>query len=124
MLSRRRHSGGFSLVEMVTALVIFSVAVVATIEIFMMCLRSTGTSLNHTRAVFLAQGLIEETLGEGTVMAEEESGELDEGFPGAAWTREIVESDTAGLYEVRVTVTWEERDKERTFQLTTLAAER
>ena len=124
MLSRRRHSAGFSLVEMVVALMIFSVSVVAVIEVFTLCLRATGTSLNHTRAVFLAQGLIEEAASEGTMMAGEESGEFGDGFPGATWTQEITESDTAGLYEVRVTVAWEERGTERTFELSTLAAER
>lgn len=124
MFSKRRHRTGFSLVEMVVALMIFGVGVLATMEVFALCLRSSATSVNHSRAVFLAQGLMDETLAEGELIAGEDNGELEEILPEGSWTREISETDTSALYEVRVTVAWLELGKERTFELTTLAAER
>ena len=120
----RRQLTGFSLVEMVAALIIFSVGVVATLEVLTVCLRSAGTSRNYTRAVFLAQGLIEETVAEDDLVTGEDSGEFGEGFPDASWTREITDTDTTGLYQIRVSITWPERGKERAFELTTFAAER
>ncbi len=124
MFSVRGRSAGFSLVEMVAALFIFSVSVLATLEVFAVCLRSTDMCLSRTRAAFLAQGLIEETVAEGILTSGEDSGEFGEGFSRATWTREITETDTTGLYELRVTVAWTDRGKERKFELTTLAAER
>jgi len=124
MPSRRCQRAGFSLVEMVVAVFIFSVAVVAMIEVFTVCLRSTATSVNYSRAVFLAQGLMEEALAEEDLTADEESGESEGDLPDGTWTREITATDTAGLYELHVTVEWREHEQERAFELTTLAAER
>ena len=124
MFSQRRHWAGFSLVEMVAALTIFSMGVLATMEIFVLCLRSTGTSANYSRAVFRAQAVMEETLIEGQLIPGEDYGELDEELPDGEWTRQIIETDAEGLYEIRVVVSWSEHGKDRAFELTTLAAER
>ncbi len=120
----RRSSAGFSLVEMLVAMGIFSIGVVATLQVFAVCLRSTGISRDYTRASLLAQGLMEETLVAEDLTIGEESGELDDVFPGATWAREVIETETAGLYVVRVNVIWSDRGKERIFELTTLSAER
>jgi len=124
MLCRRLGSRGFSLVEMIAAMTIFGVGVLATMEIFNMNLRATAASRNYTRAVLLAQGVMEEALARGDLMAREESGEFTAVFPNATWTCEVSETDTEDLYEVRVSVTWPERGKEQSFELITLAAER
>lgn len=123
MLSRRL-SGGFSLVEMVAALAIFSISIVATLGIFTVCLRSTGTSVNYTRASFLAQGLMEEMLAEQEFTPGDDSGDFGAALPDATWTRELVETETIGLYEVQVRVIWTEHENQRLFELVTLAAER
>ena len=124
MFSQRRNRAGFSLVEMVAAMTIFSVGVLATMEIFVLCVRSTGTLANYSRAVFRAQAVMEETLIAGQLITGEDYGELDEELPDGAWTRQILETDSDGLYEIRVVVSWHERGKDRAFELTTLAAER
>ena len=124
MVHWRRRSAGFSLVEMISALFIFSVAVVATLEVLTACLRAVGASEGYTRATLLAQGLMEETLAEDLIVAGEESGDFDERFPGAEWVRVVSETETASLYEVQVKVSWPDRGRQREFQLTTLAAER
>ena len=117
-----RGRRGFSLVEMVVALSIFSIAVVALLGVFTTCLRSTGLSVNHTRAALLAQGVMEEALAQDITTVEDGSGDFGDEFPGATWEREVMETDTADLYEVHVAVSWPERGIERTFELTTLAA--
>jgi len=120
---RRNCPAGFSLVEMVAALLIFSVAVVALLQVLAACLRATGTCENHARAALLAQGLMEETLAEGDLAAGEESGDLDERLPGATWVRVVNETDTTDLYEIQVSLAWPERGRQREFELTTLAVE-
>jgi len=116
-----RGRNGFSLVEMVVALSIFSIAIVALLGVFTTCLRSTGLSVNQTRATLLAQGLMEGGLAQDITTAQEGTGEFGEEFPGATWQIEIAETDTSDLYEVHVTVSWPERGVNRTFELTSLA---
>jgi general secretion pathway protein I len=123
-MARLRSSGGFSLVEMVAAVLIFSLGVTAMLGVFAESLRSTATSADYTRAVFLAQGLMEEVLADDDVEAGELQGEFEDAFPGAWWQRTIEETDTEDLYEVRVEVGWPERGQERTVALVSLAARR
>jgi len=47
---------------MIAALAIFSIGVTGTLAVFAASLRATATSAGHTRAIFLAQGLVEEVL--------------------------------------------------------------
>ena len=119
-----RVTAGFSLVEMIAALVIFSVGVLATMEVFATCLQSTSASLGYTEAVHLAQQALEETIAEGDFVAAGDTGDFGPGFPRHSWTREIEEAGQSGLYKLRVAVRWNERGRERQFTLTTLIAER
>ncbi len=119
-----RDRTGFSLVEMVAAVAIFSVSVVATLEVFTLCVRATTASLNHSRAALLAQGLLEETLAQEEVIPGSEQGDFGEAFLNATWTLDVLETETEGLYEAQAVVSWPERGKDKTFALTTLMAER
>jgi len=123
---RHRPSGqeGFTLVELIAALVIFSVAVVGTLEVFGVCLRSTVANVGHTRAVNLAQGLLEETIAEGYFIADTDDGDCAPEDPEYSWQREIVETETPKLYQIRIVVTWTERGRDKTFSLVTLAMDR
>jgi hypothetical protein len=109
---------------MIAALMIFSTSVLAVVEVFGLCMRSTGTVRDYSRAVLLAQGLMEEALAEQYLLSGQESGQFEQELPEGSWEREIVEADEDGLYQVRVTVTWSDRGHSRMFELTTLAAER
>jgi len=120
----RRDRTGFSLVEMVAAVAIFSISVVATLEVFTLCVRSTTASVNHSRAALLSQGLLEETLAQDEVIPGSEQGDFAEAFPNATWTLDVTETETEGLYEARAVVSWPERGKDKTFSLTTFVAER
>jgi len=111
-------------VEMVAALTIFGVGVLGMLELFTTCLRSTSASLGHTHAVYLAQGLLEEVTVEGGLYATSDSGDFGNEYPRHSWTYEVEDTDQTGLMQVRVTVTWDERGREKEFVLTTLVAER
>ena len=121
---RRPRRAGFSMVEMVAALAIFSIGVVGTMEAFTVCLRSSGASLDRTRAVFLAQGLIEQAVAEELILAGEESGEFGSELPGGSWTLHVTETEADGLYQVEATVWWPGRGTEKQWTLTTLIADR
>jgi len=122
--AQRTARGGFSLVEMVAALTIFTTTVVALLGAVGLCVRSTAASDHHARACLLAQAVAEETLAESTLMPGQTEGDGGDAFPQATWTCEITETDTTSMYEAVVTVTWPERGRAKRFQLFTLAAER
>jgi prepilin-type N-terminal cleavage/methylation domain-containing protein len=115
---------GFSLVEMMAALVIFSVGVVGTLHVFSLSVVSAGTSVHYNKAVFLAQGLLEEKLAEEDWSLGEDSGGLEAQLPEGQWTSRVLSTDTEGLYEVEISVAWTERGKQDEYTLTTFAAER
>ena len=119
-----RTMRGFSLVEMVAALMIFGLAAGGVIEVYTLCLRSTSSSLGYTHAVFLAQKTLEEMLVEGALIPGSDEGDFDPEHPEYSWKSEVEETDQVGLYEVRIVVTWTERGREKEYVLTTLAAER
>lgn len=121
-ISQRRRA--FSLVEMMAALIIFSIGVLAVLEVIATSLRSTTATLGYTQAVFLAQQQLEEALLDAPLSAGSESGEFGSAFPNHSWKKEIEEVEAQKLYSVRVDVTWRERGRDRRYSLTTLAAGR
>ncbi len=121
---RRRREQGYSLVELVAALTIFSLGVVSALNLFTTCLRSTSASKGYTHAVLLAQGKMEETLADGTQYAGTDSGDFGDDHSAHSWEMEILDTEQMGLMEVRLVVTWMERGREKEYALTTLAADR
>ena len=115
---------GFSLVEMLAAIMIFGIGVMAVLEVITTALRSTTASLGYTQAVFLAQQRLEETALEAPLSPAADAGVFGPAFPNHTWKREIEELEAERLYRVRVDVIWNERGRERQFTLTTLIASR
>jgi hypothetical protein len=107
-------------VEMVAALAIFSTTAAAFLGVFATCLKGMDAARDRTRAVLLAQGLMEETLSGGVLAAGSSTGDFGEAFPNAVWALNVAETDIDELYEVRVTVGWAERGKDHTFDLVSL----
>ena len=124
MIRRLRSNPGFSLVEMMAAMSIFGIAAFALIESTTVCLRSAATFVGYTQAVFLAEQEMEETLAGGWLIPGTSTGGFGARYPAHSWRRNIERTDRKGLYQVRVTVTWSEHDRQREYVLTTLAAER
>ncbi|MCP4644732.1 MAG: prepilin-type N-terminal cleavage/methylation domain-containing protein [bacterium] len=122
---RRGGNAGYSLVELVAALTIFSLAVVGVMELFSTCLRTTSASMGYTQAVYLAQAMLEEHIVEDSLYPGSDSGECGESFPGHTWEMEVEEMDQQqGLVRVELTVMWTERGREHEYTLATMIAER
>ena len=114
---------GFSLLETLVAVAIFSIAVVGIIEGIAASSRRQGWIEGESRAGMLAQNIMAELehIGEYTVGTE--SGQFDGADALYTWTSEVAETDLEGLYEVRVIVAWGEGGAQRDFQLVTLLRE-
>jgi prepilin-type N-terminal cleavage/methylation domain-containing protein len=115
---------GFSLVEMLAAIIIFSLGVMAVLEVITTSVRSTTATVGYTQAVLLAQQQIEETIATQTLAPMTDSGDFGEAYPRHSWKREVEEVDADRLYRIRVDVLWNERGIDKQYTLTTLAANR
>jgi len=123
-VARSTREGGFSLVEMLAALIIFALGVMAVLEVITASVQSTSATVGYTEAVFLARQRIEETIATDVLAPMTDSGDFGEAYPRHSWKREVEELDAARLYRIRVDVTWNERGSDRQYTLTTLAANR
>lgn len=124
MNGKRALRTGYSLLELVLAVAIFSIGVVAVLELFGTCLHASSVSLDYTQAVYLAQGLMEDELAEGVFSERSDSGDFGENYPLHTWSYDVEETDKIGFYQFHVVVNWKERGVEKEYELTTFAADR
>jgi type II secretion system protein I len=108
--ARPRPRGGFTLLEVVLALIVLGIAVVGVTQGFAVGLRAaaiardttTATSLARARLAELDAGLLPVSRGaEGTFE--------DYGAPDVAWTLDSRSTQYPGLYELTLRVTWTDR---------------
>jgi len=126
---------GFTLLEVMIALSILAVGLVAVLELFAGSLRLTGKASHRTQAVIHAQNVMDGFFAPDFLEDGEDSGELPDGFFWRARVREIFpdeteeevaerENDELGgqasllhIKEITVSVGWEEGDSRRSFEL-------
>jgi general secretion pathway protein I len=117
----RRHRG-FTLIEILLALMIFSVVLVAIIEGIALQLRAQQVAEDTTRAVILAENILEQVKYDIPLENTEESGKFDGSHANFSYQLKIQETELAGLYEVQVAIIWEDGVAERSHVLKTLMA--
>lgn len=126
-----RAEGGFSLIEIIAAFLIFAVGFGVLLEILTSGLRMAHRSEEYTQAALWAQTRMA-SVGVGEALEEGvENGEFDDGY---RWQLEVAEyqppeSDPAldeqlpiDLYRVALTVSWGEPGREKSRQFVTLRA--
>ena len=118
---RRRRMGGFSLIEVLAALVIFSVAIVALVESFGASTAIQADLVEHSRALMLAENVLEEVRAANRFETGRRGGPFDGIDAGFEWESQIAATDVDGLYRVSVRVRWRDRGEA---ELTSLMAER
>ncbi len=91
---------GFSLIEVMVAVAILAVALVALTHGLSTAIQSSRDSTLHSQAVWIAAGQIEELRADLLL----EPGETEGVSGNFTWTRSITRTDTDGLFEVRVAV--------------------
>ncbi|MHC4606102.1 MAG: prepilin-type N-terminal cleavage/methylation domain-containing protein [Planctomycetota bacterium] len=116
----RERQCGFTLVEVLLSLVVTVVAVVMIAQGFTLGGSASVSSQKLTRAVWLAQmKMVELETGETAVNMGDE-GDFSPDHPEFKYSIESDFSEEISMYEVRITVSWEERSEEQTFTLTRL----
>jgi len=107
-----RNSKGFSLLEVIAALFILSVGILAVTQLFSTSLRSVERGDRHSRAAAYARSLLEEAYAIQDIEDVDGTFKLKDGFEATRTAQELSteELELSGrkvsLYEVRVVVTW------------------
>ncbi|MCW5558937.1 MAG: prepilin-type N-terminal cleavage/methylation domain-containing protein, partial [Verrucomicrobiae bacterium] len=99
-----RANAGFSLVEVMVALLVLGVAVVGLTEGIASALRSTKDSEWQTTAAFLAAGQIELLRADGFLVEGVSEGKGSGALAPYEWTESVTETPISGLFEVAVEV--------------------
>lgn len=121
----RRQSAGFTLLEILVAFVIAAAAIGVTMRVFSGGLETLRVADEYSRAVFLAQSRLAEVGTEIPVRAGELTGESGRQFQWRVSMRPsewggVPRPGGQGLYEVLVEVRWNEGQKSRRVELSSL----
>lgn len=98
------RQAGFSLIEVVVAILILGVALVGLTEGVTAALGSSKASERQTTAAMLAAGQIENLRASGTYDDGESDGDFGDEFLQYRWTQTISSADVSGLHDVEVVV--------------------
>lgn len=119
----KKDQKGFTLLEIIVALTIAAIALPVLLKAFSDGTKNQTTIENRTTALYLLKLRMAEIemLGDLEVGSEEGEFGADSRF---TWTSDIVESETEGLYQVTVTVIWQERSRQQSVELSTILADK
>jgi prepilin-type N-terminal cleavage/methylation domain-containing protein len=113
------RQGGFSLVEVMCAVLILGIALVGLTQALTTALSSTKESEVQTAAALLAAGRIETLRADGFLIDGETEGEGDEGLSLYRWRESVSSTSIDGLHEVAVVVE-SSRTGKKIYELRTL----
>ena len=115
----RTRRGGFTLVEVLTALIIFAVAIIAFIQSMGVSVSIQSDLVSEQRAAMLTENILEEIKTVGALEVGEEYGQFEGVDAAFQWRTVIVETDIEFLMEVNAAVSWNGGHGMRDYILTT-----
>jgi len=95
---------GFTLIEIIVAMTILGLSMVAVLQVFSLGLSSSRRSQKVTMAVSVAKNIMEEVISRDSIEAGYEQGSIEE-F-GIDYSIDINPGELAGLHVVEVSVGW------------------
>ncbi len=126
VLSRSAAARGFTLIEILVAMMLLAICLVVILQLFSGGLKSGKTAEDYTRAVFYAKEKMEEYLLVEDFQEGVFEGTFDDIY---RWRVEVVRHDPeeddetpslVDLFHVNVAVFWKISEREKKFQLNTL----
>ena len=129
---RGTRKNAFTFIEVLVALVIVAISLVALIRLHLISIRMTETAEITSKAVFLANDKIAEVLALGYPEEGTNSGSVEENTLCLHWRTEVTdiepsrlgEMDTPGLRRIYVDVSWEQGIRWKHLQMSTYVADR
>lgn len=101
---RSRRQDGFSLVELLVAMLILSFGIVGMIQGLTTALQSNKDAEWESVAAWIASARVEFLRADGYIVAGETEGQFSGDLETYLWRESITETERLGLYEVTVTV--------------------
>ncbi len=122
--------GAFTLIEVIAALAIVSIALLGLLHLHLVSIRMSDTAQTMSMAVLLAQEKIAETACGQPVPAGTQSGTAEANGSRLTWRTEVTNVDPlapyglgSSLQQLRVDVVWHEGSGARSVQMTTYIAD-
>lgn len=103
-MGRPRHNAGFSLIEVMVAVLILGIALAGLTRGIATALASSKESERQTTAALFASGKIETLRAAGGLENGDTSGDCGTSLPLYRWKQTVADTDITGLHEVTVTV--------------------
>ena len=103
-MTSRPHNAGFSLIEVMVAILILGIAIAGLTHGITTALASNKEAELQTTAALFAQGRIEELRAEGFLEDGEDEGDCGTALALYRWRQTVARTDIAGLHEVTVVV--------------------
>ena len=123
-LRRRLGSGGFTLLEVLVAMAVMSIALVAVFELFSADLRGLAASDDYVTAIIKAEAKMREILDDDKLVEKSWQETSIDGFLFDTTIKKTSEDRTENLpvdlLEINLTVKWMKGQKERSFMLKTM----
>ncbi len=131
MTGGRIGSKAFTLLEVLIALAVVSIALVGLLRLHLFSMATADAAQAMTQAVFVAEAQLAEATAPGFPRQGTTSGALERNGRQFHWTTEVRDATQpggqnlalSGLREVATTVTWQHGSDRKTLTMTTLAAE-
>ena len=119
------NNEGFSLLETLVAVMILGISLVVILQLFSGALRAGSLSGNYTRALFIAQNKMEETLVKPLIEEGETEGNVEEIFSyivTVTWIEpeESEKKAAFDLFDISVRVAWQEGGSVKEIELNTI----
>lgn len=124
----RNGNMGFTLLEVLIAMMILTISIVVIFQLFSGGLRSVKLSDGYTRAIFHARAKMEAALLAERLMEGETEGIVEEGYRWRLSITPMESEEDSGvlskslqtLFQVAVDIIWMDGERERTFTIRTL----
>lgn len=104
LMGRPRHNAGFSLIEVMVAVLILGIALAGLTHGITTALASSKESQWQTTAALFASGQLETLRAEGGLENGETQGDCGPELPAYRWKQTVKDTDINGLHDVSVVV--------------------
>ncbi len=119
-----KRNEGFTLFEVMVAIAIIAIALVAIMRSLSMSVGVTGKSKNIFIATILARGEMARIESRGFPDVGDEKGDFGEDYPNFRWEKSIGLTELKEMRKVVVTVFWPEGKDEKKMELVTYISKR
>jgi prepilin-type N-terminal cleavage/methylation domain-containing protein len=120
MNGRRTRRGGFTLIEVLVALVLMGIVLPITMRGATLAMRAASTARHQTEAATLGDAKLTEMVAQGDWQSGNTQGDFSPDFPQYQWQLQSAQRDL-DVTELQLTVTWKERGLDRSINVSTLA---